>query len=342
MRIIPMGLSRLLFEIRDGQFSLTEEGDPQWCVPSIIGVKYLDSYEDDAESRSERRFWLLYERAMWWFSISDYKVCQETLCEHGTGLVLRPLLQGLLLQLMGMSKLGEGDHTGALNDLTSALWMFSDAADLRSYACLCWKERGWVNFLLGNFQEAQKDCKMVLTLHPESLRDPAHLKGKLLAKELVTYIHSFADFKGKKLDIERITIMLSILKPWTYPAVRRSCPTYQVMKMVRQKAYPGALAVWYNWGVNQVPGSSDDLFYLQVRGIIKRLGGDLQGALEDLTVALRVDPEDYECLKHRAHVKHLLKDEHGARLDFRIQSVVVDPFTCLAMMVLRDRQLVFQ
>ncbi|CAM6103747.1 unnamed protein product [Calypogeia fissa] len=33
----------------------------------------------------------------------------------------------------------------------------------------------------------------------------------------------------------------------------------------------------------------------------------------DLTVM--VDPQNYECLKHRAYVKHLLKDENGARLD---------------------------
>ncbi|CAM6129718.1 unnamed protein product [Calypogeia fissa] len=85
--------------------------------------------------------------------------------------------------------------------------------------------------------------------------------------------------------------------------------------MVRQTAYLTAFAVWYIWGVNQVQGSDGQVFYLQEKGILKRFAGDLQGALEDLTAALKVNPEDYECLKHRAYVKHLLKDEHGARLD---------------------------
>ncbi|CAM6103609.1 unnamed protein product [Calypogeia fissa] len=88
----------------------------------------------------------------------------------------------------------------------------------------------------------------------------------------------------------------------------------EVMKMVGRTAYLRALAVWYVCGVNQVPGTEHLGFYLQERGILKRLAGDLQVALEDLTVALMVDPQNYECLKHRAYVKHLLKDENG-RLD---------------------------
>ncbi|CAM6098771.1 unnamed protein product [Calypogeia fissa] len=214
-----------------------------------------------------------------------------------------------------MSKLQEGDLTGTLNDLTSPLGMFSEGTDLRSYAYLCWKERGRVNFLLGNFEEAQKDCQMVSKLHPQLCRDPADLKGKPLGEELVTYMHSLDVIQGEKLDVELVTNILSILKPWTYSKVTTSWPTNEVMKMVRQTANSRALAVWYIWGVIQDPSSGDQFFYLQERGILKQFGGDLHGALEDLTTALKDEPEDYDCLKHRAYVKYLLQDEHGARLD---------------------------
>ncbi|CAM6103613.1 unnamed protein product [Calypogeia fissa] len=298
-RIIPIGLVRLLFQIRDGQFSLIEEGDPwsDYDTTTIIDLLPIPSGDKSFE-RSECQFWFVYERAMLSFSKQDYKYCREILCKRTSGLVLRPWLQGLLLQLMGMLKLQEGDLTGALNDLTSALGMFSEGTDLRSYAYLCRKERGWVNFLLGNFEEAQKDYEMVVTLHPESCRDTPDLKGKPLHGELVANM-----------------LMLSILKPSTYPTLTTSAAIAQVIKMVRQRGYLRALAVWYICGVNQVRGIDDQAFYLQEMGILKRLASDLQGALEDLTAALEVDPEDYECLKHRAYVKHLLKDEHGARLD---------------------------
>ncbi|CAM6129717.1 unnamed protein product [Calypogeia fissa] len=135
MRIIPMGLSCLLFQMRDGQFSLIEEGDP-WSYPSpwvYLGPvpfagNYSDSCKEDGdnsvESWSERRFWLVYERAMLSFRKRDYRGCQEILRKHNSGLVLQPWLQGLLLQLMGMSKCQEGDLAGALNDLTNALGIF--------------------------------------------------------------------------------------------------------------------------------------------------------------------------------------------------------------------------
>lgn len=37
-----------------------------------------------------------------------------------------------------------------------------------------------------------------------------------------------------------------------------------------------------------------------------RLGGDWAGSLEHLTKALEISPHDYECLRHRAYVNHLL------------------------------------
>ncbi|CAM6098772.1 unnamed protein product [Calypogeia fissa] len=149
---------------------------------------------------------------------------------------------------------------------------------------------------------------MVLKLYPQLCRDPA----KALGEELVTYMHSLDVIQGEKLEVELVTNMLSMLMT---SKVMTSWPTNEVMKMVRQTAYSRALAIWYIWGVIQDPSSGDQFFYLQERGILKRFGGDLQGALEDLTTVLKDKPEDYECLKHRAYVKYLLQDEHGARLD---------------------------
>ncbi|CAM6129719.1 unnamed protein product [Calypogeia fissa] len=216
-RIIPIGLVRLLFQIRDGQFSLIEEGDP-WsdCEsgqvdlgPILVDLETI-AVNYSFESWPECEFWFVYERAMlMFFNTQDYIGCQEILCKLTSGLVRPTWLQGLLLQLRGMSKLQEGDLTGALNDLTSALEIFSEAANLRSYAYQCWKDRGWVNFLLGNFEEAQKDCEMVLTLHPESCRDPA-------------------DLKRKPLDGELVANMLSILKPSTYLSTRKTPDAFHI------------------------------------------------------------------------------------------------------------------
>ncbi|CAM6094350.1 unnamed protein product [Calypogeia fissa] len=53
-------------------------------------------------------------------------------------------------------------------------------------------------------------------------------------------------------------------------------------------------------------------FDLQESGVLKRMMGDLSGAMEDLN---ECDPEDYEIVKHKAFVRFLLKDEIGARVD---------------------------
>jgi tetratricopeptide (TPR) repeat protein len=43
-------------------------------------------------------------------------------------------------------------------------------------------------------------------------------------------------------------------------------------------------------------------FTLQERGVVKEMMGDYEGAIEDLTEALRCKGgPDYECLKHRAY-----------------------------------------
>jgi hypothetical protein len=42
---------------------------------------------------------------------------------------------------------------------------------------------------------------------------------------------------------------------------------------------------------------------------------NLDKALEDLTAALELIRDDYECLKHRSHVKYLLGDLDGEKVD---------------------------
>ncbi len=39
-------------------------------------------------------------------------------------------------------------------------------------------------------------------------------------------------------------------------------------------------------------------FTLQERGVVKEMMGDYEGAIEDLTEALKESGPDYECLKH--------------------------------------------
>ncbi|CAM6099787.1 unnamed protein product [Calypogeia fissa] len=127
---------------------------------------------------------------------------------------------------------------------------------------------------------------MVLALQPESYKDPADLEGQQLCQELVTFIRSFADIKGEMLDVELVT------------------HSFDIKAMEISYANDGLSNF-----LSDENGGTDSI--LEGLGSLV-LTGDLQGALEDLTV---VDPQNYECLEHRAYVKHLLKDEKGARLD---------------------------
>ncbi|CAM6103602.1 unnamed protein product [Calypogeia fissa] len=294
--------SYVIFQIRDAQFSLKQVTDPWWTTVGY-DVTGFDSFEGDADSsyedlnssgerRSERQFWLLYASAMSWVSRNSYDRALADLCVDNSGLVVPPWLQGFVLQQTGMIKISKGDLTGALKDLTTAVGIFSEASDLRCYACDCWKHRGLVNFLLGNFDEAQKDREMVLIFYHKSCGDPNDIKGEKLSEGLVNYMHS-------------------IIKGWGHHILSSSHS--QVMEIVRQADYSKALAVWNCFF--DVQFRTNVAFYLQERGILKRLTNDLEGALEDLTAALEIIPKDYECLKHSAYVKYLLEDEDGARVD---------------------------
>ncbi|CAM6128980.1 unnamed protein product [Calypogeia fissa] len=100
------------------------------------------------------------------------------------------------------------------------------------------------------------------------------------------------------------------------------------MDKVRVTDFQGALACW---DVNDANACESELrlFFLQ-RGILKQMGGDLRGALEDLTAALKIygtvdDPTflprrdmnnyAYNYVRHRGSVKFLLGDMDGAQKD---------------------------
>ena len=60
---------------------------------------------------------------------------------------------------------------------------------------------------------------------------------------------------------------------------------------------------------------SNNFFCYQERGVLRKLLGDLIGALEDLNAALQQKSANYECLEHRADVKRLQGDAAGAETD---------------------------
>ncbi|CAM6081491.1 unnamed protein product [Calypogeia fissa] len=80
------------------------------------------------------------------------------------------------------------------------------------------------------------------------------------------------------------------------------------MEKVRTSDFWDALAIWNAFDTR---GSSyhNQLCFLQQRGILKQLVGDLDRALEDLTAALEIDHDDYECRRHRGYVNYVLGDE---------------------------------
>ncbi|CAM6108723.1 unnamed protein product [Calypogeia fissa] len=272
--ITPVALSHKIFRIYEAKFSLAGEEPPWWAQVS-----------SSFEGRSERLFWMLYESAMEKVSALDYERALAILYLDKSGLKLRPWLQGFVLQEKGIIKRKMGNFAGVLRDLTASLVIFSEANDLRCYAYNCWRHRGFVNFLLGNFDEANRDGEMALMFLPEYCRYPSDFKGEKLGEESVTYMHF--TLKGRREFEETRRVSRS-----------------QVMDMVRKADFSGAMAAWDALGGGRVPGY-DPVFFLQERGILKRLSNDWHGALQDLTAALEIDPNDYECPKHRGYVKFL-------------------------------------
>jgi hypothetical protein len=90
---------------------------------------------------------------------------------------------------------------------------------------------------------------------------------------------------------------------------------WKAMQVVRRLEYKGAVAELEhgNYGNPELDG-----FVLQEKGIIKRMKGDLEGALCDLTAAMeslsRIEEGPkllYDCWKHRGYVKFLMGDLEG-------------------------------
>jgi tetratricopeptide (TPR) repeat protein len=81
---------------------------------------------------------------------------------------------------------------------------------------------------------------------------------------------------------------------------------------VKLEDYNGAL----HDANNVVKNFEKSSFTLQERGVVKEMMGDYEGAIEDLTEALKCESgPDYECLKHRAYAHFKLGLEIEAHQD---------------------------
>ncbi len=81
---------------------------------------------------------------------------------------------------------------------------------------------------------------------------------------------------------------------------------------IKLEDYKGAL----HDADNVITNFEKSTFTLQERGVVKEMMGDYEGAIEDLTEALRCKGgPDYECLKHRAYARFKLGLEIEAHQD---------------------------
>jgi tetratricopeptide (TPR) repeat protein len=81
---------------------------------------------------------------------------------------------------------------------------------------------------------------------------------------------------------------------------------------VKLEDYEGA----FHDADNVITNFKKSAFTLQERGVVKEMMGDYEGAVEDLTEALKCGGgPDYECLKHRAYARFKLGLEIEARQD---------------------------
>jgi tetratricopeptide (TPR) repeat protein len=99
---------------------------------------------------------------------------------------------------------------------------------------------------------------------------------------------------------------------------------------VKLEDYDGAL----HDADNVVTNFEESLFTLQERGVVKEMMGDYEGAIEDLTKALKgYGGLDYECLKHRAYAHFKLGLEIEAHQDAEMANqlgVSDDVVDCIA------------
>ncbi|CAM6086440.1 unnamed protein product [Calypogeia fissa] len=211
------------------------------------------------------------------------------------------------LQERGVLKRLAGDLLGAWDDLTFALEILSEGDEnccvfrCSQYRYNCLKNLGYVNFLLGDLGRAQDDgtkaLKLLWNKENDNRKISPHLSGSL-GEQSVVYLH-FRLIGIKDANSEDVVMKL-----------RYS----QVMEKVTALDFVGALAVWFDFDA-KVSGYYNRVYFLQERRILKRMTGDLDGALEDLTAALEMGDDNYELLKHRAYIKHLMGDGVVARRD---------------------------
>jgi tetratricopeptide (TPR) repeat protein len=84
---------------------------------------------------------------------------------------------------------------------------------------------------------------------------------------------------------------------------------------VKLEDYEGALHA----ADDVVTNIQESSLNLQERGVVKEMMGDYEGAVKDLTEALRCESgPDYECLKHRAYAHFKLGLEIEAHQDAKM------------------------
>jgi tetratricopeptide (TPR) repeat protein len=98
---------------------------------------------------------------------------------------------------------------------------------------------------------------------------------------------------------------------------------------VKLEDYEGAL----HDANNVVTNFGKSTFTLKERGVVKEMMGDYEGAIEDLTEALKCkDGLDYECLKHRTYARFKLGLEIEAHQDAKMANQLgVPDYTVVAM-----------
>ncbi|CAM6126393.1 unnamed protein product [Calypogeia fissa] len=171
----PLALSRKIFQVVNGCFSLTSE-----------------SYEETLRHNSPwEQAWKLIRTIHIYVTEkvnkSNYDGALQDLCLANLEM-LGPKSQRFVLQERGIVRRMMGDLSGALKDLTAALEVFHEADDGRQYLYDCWKHRGFVKFSLGDLDGARNDRAMALDLMPEYKVDEV-LNRPSLGQKSVTYLN---------------------------------------------------------------------------------------------------------------------------------------------------------
>jgi tetratricopeptide (TPR) repeat protein len=243
---------------------------------------------------------MAHNRAMQKIKRLEYEgaLAELEVCSFGN-----PELDGFVLQEKGIIKQRKGDLEGALCDLTTALGLLSKDECGSSVLYDCWKHIGYVKFLMGDYISAEEHGDMALKFQLDYLDNDGYaiaftIRYGSLGNGLVEYMHFRLETSQAMREHEKLMYELHA----------------EVLEKLKASDNQRALAGFD--GVNLLLlRRHKRQFFLQERGVLQRLAGNLGEALEDLTAALILVENDYECLKHRGYVKYLLGDLDGARLD---------------------------